>query len=128
MLLADLISSYHYFMITVLMVVGLYGMAVKRNYVKKVIGLTIFQTSIILFYISTAVKSTGGIPILDHHTGHHGVDLAQYSNPLPHVLMLTAIVVGVAILGVAFALVERLYSAFTTLEEDEIESLLEQEG
>jgi len=100
--------------------------------IKKLIGLSIFQTAIILFYISLGVKSGSTIPIVDHHApvaahdsaGHgdgHGKTMAsQYANPLPHVLMLTAIVVGVATLGVGLAVAQSIFKSFGTLEENEI--------
>jgi multicomponent Na+:H+ antiporter subunit C len=93
----------------------------KRNLVKKLIGLNIFQTAIILFYVSTGVKRGGAIPILDKYTAlKYGVDPATIVNPLPHVLMLTAIVVGVSVTGVALAMLLRIYREYGTLEEDEI--------
>jgi multicomponent Na+:H+ antiporter subunit C len=93
----------------------------KRNLVKKLIGLNIFQTAIILFYVSTGVKRGGGIPIVDKQTAlTQGIDPATVLNPLPHVLMLTAIVVGVSVTGVALAVLLRIYREYGTLEEDEI--------
>lgn len=110
-----------------LMMIGLYAMIAKRNLVKKIIGMNIFQTSIILFYISTAYKTGASIPIIaagGGHGGHGAVSAADYINPLPHVLMLTAIVVSVATLGVALALAIRVYKRYNTLEEDEITAQL----
>lgn len=103
--------------------VGLYGAIAKVNLVKKLIGLTIFQTAIILFYVSIGVKRGANIPILDlGHDSHHLPEIlaSDYINPLPHVLMLTAIVVGVATVGVALAVIQRLYAEYGTVEEDEI--------
>jgi multicomponent Na+:H+ antiporter subunit C len=104
------------------MVIGLYAMIVKNNLVKKIIGMNILQTAIILFYISTSAKKDATIPIIMH--GHHGethtVHAVDFINPLPHVLMLTAIVVSVATLGVALALAVQVYRQYDTLEEDEI--------
>jgi len=106
------------------MFIGLYGMIIKNNLIKKIIGMSIFQSAIILFYISTAVKLKGGIPILKtggHGSfGHNPINIAEYMNPIPHVLMLTAIVVSVATLGVALALAIKIYRNYETLEEDEI--------
>jgi len=106
------------------MMIGFYAMMAKRNLVKKIIGMNIFQSAIILFYISTSVKRGATIPILEHahggHGAHHAVDVMQYANPLPHVLMLTAIVVMVATLGVAVAVCIMIYRRYGTLEEDEI--------
>ena len=120
-----IISHYNYWMYIGLMMVGFYAMMVKRNLVKKIIGMNIFQSAIILFYISTSVKKGASVPILEHaHEGHGAVapavDVMQYANPLPHVLMLTAIVVMVATLGVALAVVIMIYKRYHTLEEDEI--------
>ena len=113
-----------------LMMIGLYAMIAKRNFVKKIIGMNIFQTSVILFYISTAYKRGASIPIIAGGGGHgaHGaVHAADYINPLPHVLMLTAIVVSVATLGVALALAIRVYKEYGSLEEDEINRQLRME-
>jgi multicomponent Na+:H+ antiporter subunit C len=118
------VSHYNYWAYVALMMIGFYGMMAKRNLIKKIIGMNIFQSAIILFYISTSVKKGGvNVPILEHaHEGHGavGVDVMQYANPLPHVLMLTAIVVMVATLGVALAVAIMIYRRYGTLEEDEI--------
>jgi multicomponent Na+:H+ antiporter subunit C len=113
-----IIGKYNYWMYILLMMIGFYAMIGKRNLVKKVVGMNIFQTSIILFFISTAAKRGGTIPIAEHSS--HGVQASQYINPLPHVLMLTAIVVMVSTFGVAMALVLMIYRRYQTLEEDEI--------
>jgi multicomponent Na+:H+ antiporter subunit C len=119
-----IVSYYNYWMFIVLMMIGFYAMMAKRNLIKKIIGMNIFQSAIILFYISTSVKKGATVPILEHaHDGHgasHAVDVMQYANPLPHVLMLTAIVVMVATLGVALAVAIMIYRRYDTLEEDEI--------
>ena len=88
-------------------------------------GLAIFQTAIILFYVSIGVKDGATIPVLPHHSEEQvlpDVDSFAdgFANPVPHVLMLTAIVVGVATLGVALALCQMLYKEFGTIEEDEL--------
>ena len=118
------VAHYNYWAYVALMMIGFYGMMAKRNLIKKIIGMNIFQSAIILFYISTSVKKGGvTVPILEHaHEGHgaHGVDVMQYANPLPHVLMLTAIVVMVATLGVALAVAIMIYRRYGTVEEDEI--------
>ncbi len=125
-LIGLLISKYNYWAFIVLMMLGLYGMIVKNNLVKKIIGMNIFQTAIILFYVSIGAKMNATIPIIEH--AHHGeavtIKAADYINPLPHVLMLTAIVVSVATLGVALALAIRVYRQYGTLEENEIQSQL----
>ena len=118
-----IVGHYNYWMYVGLMMIGFYAMMAKRNLIKKIIGMNIFQSAIILFYISTSVKKGNvTIPILEHHGGHgsHAVDVMQYANPLPHVLMLTAIVVMVATLGVAVAVAILIYRRYQTLEEDEI--------
>ncbi len=98
-----------------------YAMIGKRNLVKKLLGMNIFQTAIILFFVSTGVKRGAGIPILDkYEVLKHGVDPSGVVNPLPHVLMLTAIVVSVSITGVALAILQRIHREYGTLEEDEI--------
>jgi multicomponent Na+:H+ antiporter subunit C len=114
----------------ILMLVGLYAMIAKNNLIKKIIGMNIFQTSIILFYISTAFKKGASIPIIAHGHGneHHAVHAADYINPLPHVLMLTAIVVSVATLGVALALAVKVYKRYGSLEEDEISAQIAMEA
>jgi len=119
-----IVGHYNYWMYIGLMMIGFYAMMAKRNLVKKIIGMNIFQSAIIFFYISTSVKRGGvTVPILEHaHGGQgaHAVDVTQYANPLPHVLMLTAIVVMVATLGVALAVAIMIYRKYDTLEEDEI--------
>jgi multicomponent Na+:H+ antiporter subunit C len=119
-----LVDYYNYWMFIGLMAIGFYAMMVKRNLVKKIIGMNIFQSAIVFFYISTSVKrGSVTVPILEHSAGHdagHGIDIMHYANPLPHVLMLTAIVVMVATLGVAVAVTIMIYRRHSTLEEDEI--------
>ncbi len=122
-LLSIIVAKYNYWLYIVLMMIGLYAMIAKNNLVKKLVGMNIFQTSIILFYVSMGCKTGGAtIPILQHGAdlGHHAVDPAHYVNPLPHVLMLTAIVVSVSTFGVAVALAIKVYQRHKTLEEDEI--------
>lgn len=117
-----IISKYNYWIYIVLMMIGFYGMIGKKNLIKKVIGMNIFQTAIILFFISTAAKRGGTLPIIEHAHGYgaHTIQAASYVNPLPHVLMLTAIVVMVSTLGVALAIVIAIYKRYNTLEEEEI--------
>lgn len=114
-------AKYNYWVYIILMMIGLYAMIAKNNLVKKIIGMSIFQTSIILFYVSTSFKTGKTIPIIElGHDAHAAVHAIDYINPLPHVLMLTAIVVSVATLGVALALATKVYQQYGTLEEDEI--------
>jgi len=117
-----ILSKYNYWMYILLMMIGFYAMIGKRNLMKKLVGMNIFQTSIILFFVSTGAKGGATIPIIEHgHEGaSHALQAAHYVNPLPHVLMLTAIVVMVSTFGVALALIILLYRRYHTLEEDEI--------
>ena len=118
-----IVTEYNYLGFIILMLIGLYAMIVKNNLVKKIIGMNIFQTAIIFFFISAASKRGATIPIIEHGHGHgadHAVHAVDYMNPLPHVLMLTAIVVSVATLGVALALAVKVYNRYNTLEEDDI--------
>ena len=129
-LLVFIISKYNYWAALILMLIGLYGMISKNNLLKKIISMSIFQSAIILFYISISAKKDATIPIIEHgHNGHDAghavIDVASYVNPLPHVLMLTAIVVGVATLGVALALIQKINQVHNTIEEDEILRSLE---
>lgn len=122
-LLVFIISRINYFVYIILILLGMYGIFMKKNYMKKIIGLNILQTAIILFFISIGAKRDATIPILELHNDHGthaGVQAVHYINPLPHVLMLTAIVVAVATLGVALAMVIKIYRDFGTMEEDKI--------
>ncbi len=112
---------YHYWVVIVLMMAGLYVVIAKGNLIKKVIGLNIFQVSVIMFYISMGKVRGGTAPIFAE-----GIEV--YSNPLPHVLMLTAIVVGVATTALALALIVRIHEAYGTIEEDEIREQEEGQG
>ena len=119
--LQEIVAKYNYWIYVVLMMIGFYAMIGKRNLVKKLLGMNIFQTAIILLFVSSGVKRGGGIPIVDKYQAlSHGIDASQVVNPLPHVLMLTAIVVSVSVTGVALAILQRIYRQYGTLEEDEI--------
>jgi multicomponent Na+:H+ antiporter subunit C len=124
-----IISHYNYWIYILLMMIGLYAMLAKNNLIKKVIGMSIFQTAIIVFYVSTGAKDHATIPIIAHGHGHGtveaAIDVAHYANPLPHVLMLTAIVVSVGTLGVALAICLGIYRRYNSLEEDEIQEQLQ---
>lgn len=109
-----------YWLIIVVMMFGLYVVMSRNNLIKKVIGLNIFQVGVIMFYVALGKVEGGTAPIF-----LPGDETVAYSNPVPHVLMLTAIVVGIATTSLALALVVRLYEAYGTLEEDEIR---QQEG
>ena len=120
-ILSEIIAKYNYWIYVVLMMIGFYAMIGKNNLVKKLLGMNIFQTAIILMFISSGVKKGGLIPVLDKQAAlEHGVNSALINNPVPHVLMLTAIVVSVSVTGVALALMQRIYRRYGTLEEDEI--------
>ena len=124
-----LVSRINWWVYILLMMIGLYGITIKKNFMKKVIGLSILQTAVILFFVSIGAKKYATIPIIEHahDTGHSAVQAVNFINPLPHVLMLTAIVVAVATLGVALALVIKIYRHYNTLEEDEILTQLKDE-
>ena len=105
---------YNDWVVVVLMMVGFYIVIAHGNLIKKIVGLTIFQTSVFIFYISMANVEGGTAPILAE-------GISQYSNPLPHVLILTAIVVGIATTALALALAVRIKEAYGSIEEEEIQ-------
>ena len=106
-------ESFNYWISIFLMMAGFYSIMTHGNFVKKLMGLSIFQVSVLLLYTSMGKVKDAAAPIM--------VDgVAQYVNPVPHVLMLTAIVVGVAVMAVGLALVVRVKEAYGTIEEDEI--------
>ena len=104
---------YDYWIVIALMMAGLYIVIARRNLIKQMVGLGIFQASVFIFYIAMGKVEGGTAPIIVE-----GVE--RYSNPLPHVLILTAIVVGVATLAVGLSLIVRINEAYSTIEEDEI--------
>jgi len=105
---------FNYWIVVVLMMIGFYVVIAQGNLVKKIFGLNIFQVSVFVLYISMSKVDGGTAPILDPH-------YQVYTNPLPHVLILTAIVVGVATMALGLALVVRIRDAYGTIEEEEIE-------
>jgi multicomponent Na+:H+ antiporter subunit C len=117
-LLSHITTHWNYLAVITLMMIGLYIAISRGNLVKKVMGMNVFQASVILFYVSMGKVSGGTAPILIE-----GRTDIVYSNPVPHVLMLTAIVVGVASTAVGLALVVRIKEAYETVEEDEIVAL-----
>lgn len=147
-MLQFVVGHYGYWFIFILLTIGLFGMLIKKNLVKKLIGMSIFQTAVIIFFVASASKWGGTVPVLDpqigvqpahtqtqtvethepgksepsshEHSTDFKVDSSKYINPLPHTLMLTAIVVGVATTGVAFALIIIIFRRFKTLEEDKL--------
>lgn len=112
------LGHYAYWFTITLLAIGLYGMLMKKNLVKKTIGLSIFQMGVILYFVSVATKWEATVPVkID---GLPVEEVANYMNPLPHTLMLTAIVVGVATLGVALTLLISIYKRYNTLNEQEL--------
>jgi multicomponent Na+:H+ antiporter subunit C len=120
MIIEEFLAKYNYWVAIILILIGFYAMISKDNLIKKVIGLSIFQTAIFLFYISLAdigPLPRGTAPIVSEEIIHMGY---VYVNPLPHVLILTAIVVAVATTAVALGLIIRMYEEYGTIEESEI--------
>ena len=109
----ELVAKWNYLAVVALMLTGLFIVMSRQNLVKKIIGLTLFQTAVFLFYISLAKIEGGTAPIIVE-------GVALYSNPLPHVLILTAIVVAVGTTALGLALALRINDAFGTIEEDRI--------
>lgn len=109
----DIFGLYNYWIFIFLMMTGFYMVIVSRNLVKKIVGLNVFQTSVFLLYISMGKIKGATAPIV-HDT------ITTYSNPVPHVLILTAIVVGVATTALGLALVVRIYSAYGSVDEEVI--------
>ncbi len=116
-----ILGHVNYWLFVVLMMTGLYIVIAKGNLVKKIVGLNIFQVSVFMFYISVGKISGGTAPIfpLDMKIDPK----VAYSNPLPHVLILTAIVVGIATTSLGLALIVRIREAYSTIEEDHIEEI-----
>jgi multicomponent Na+:H+ antiporter subunit C len=111
--LEHFVSHFNYWAAIIIMMIGLYIVISHTNLIKKIAGLNIFQTAVFLLYISLGVVAGGTAPIVAD-------GFSVYSNPLPHVLMLTAIVVGVATTALAFALIVRIKEAYDSVEEDDI--------
>ena len=112
-MLAAIPDHYNYWLIIFLMMIGLYIVVSRGNLIKKIVGLNIFQTSVFLLYITIGKVNYGTAPIL---TGQP----ETFSNPLPHVLILTAIVVGIATTALGLALVVRIRESYGTIEDEEI--------
>ncbi|WP_347829271.1 cation:proton antiporter subunit C [uncultured Planktomarina sp.] len=113
-----ILGHLNYWLFTILMMTGLYIVISKGNLVKKIVGLNIFQTSVFMFYISMGKISGGTAPIFPLD-GNYDPEIA-YSNPLPHVLILTAIVVGIATTSLGLALIIRIREEYHSIEETEI--------
>ena len=107
-----------YWLFIILMMTGFYIVVSRGNLIKKIIGLNLFQTSVFLFYISIGKVSGGTAPILPMKLKVD--DFSVYSNPLPHVLILTAIVVGVATTALGLALIIRIKEAYNSIEEHDL--------
>lgn len=119
-LLTSIAEHYNYWAVIFLMVGGLYIVVAKSNMIKTLIGMALFQTSVYLLYLSPGKILGGTPPILDDK-------FEAYANPLPHVLILTAIVVGVATLAMGLALIVRINEAYGSIEEDEVIALVDRE-
>jgi multicomponent Na+:H+ antiporter subunit C len=113
-MITSAMGIWNYWIVFILMMIGLFIVIGRKNLLKKIIGLTIFQTSVFLLYITFGKITGGTAPILTE------ISSTIYSNPLPHVLILTAIVVGVATTALALALVVRINSIYGSIEEDDI--------
>ena len=109
-----LMDLFNHWVVITLMMSGLYIVSAQGDLIKKIVGLAVFQTSVFIFYISMAKVEGGTAPILAD-------GITQYSNPLPHVLILTAIVVGIATTALGLSLVVRIKEAYGSIEEDEIQ-------
>ena len=124
-LFVKIVAKYNYWISVILMLIGFYAIIAKDNLIKKIIGLNIFQTAIFLFFISLGAIKGGTAPIVSEEIVSKGY---VYVNPLPHVLILTAIVVAVATTAVALSLIIRINEEYGTIEESEIfEKLKESE-
>ena len=117
--MSEIAAHWNYYLVIILMMLGFYAVIARGNMVKKMVGLNIFQTSVFMLYISVGKIDGGTAPILT------GDPASVYSNPLPHVLILTAIVVGVATTAVGYALIIRIYEAYGTIEDDEVAVLID---
>lgn len=114
--LLEFVKGYYaYIFLIILICIGMYGMMMKENLMKKILGMSVVQTAVILFWVFSAYKEGATVPVLDPNLPTHHPE--NYINPLPHTLMLTAIVVAVVTLGVAFALIVAIYKRYNTLDE-----------
>lgn len=113
--LLELLGYFNYWVFAIVLIIGLYTVIAKKNLVKKLIGLSIFQSAVFLMYITMDKLEGGTAPIIQK-----GMEDQIYSNPLPQVLILTAIVVSVSTLALGLAIVVRIFETYRTIEEDEI--------
>ena len=109
----EVLGHFNYWVVVVLMMIGFYALIARGNLIKKIVGLNIFQASVFLLFITLGKVTGGSTPIIAE-------GITVYSNPLPHVLILTAIVVGVATTALGLALVVRIHESYGTIEENEI--------
>ena len=113
-----ILGHLNYWLFIILMMIGFYIVVARGNYIKKIVGLNVFQVSVFMFYISISKVEGGTAPIFP--VGLNIDPNVVYSNPLPHVLILTAIVVGIATTSLGLALIVRIREEYGTIEEDEI--------
>ena len=118
----ELLGLYNYWVFAVLLMTGFYAVIAKNNLIKKLIGMFIFQSAVFLLYITMDKVEGGTAPIIDLTNPDQ-----IYSNPLPQVLILTAIVVGISTTAVGLAIVVRIKEAYGTIEEDEIQNIDERD-
>ena len=121
----DVLATRHaYVAFALLLCIGLYMMIANPNLVKKIIGLNLFQTAIFLLFVASAYVRGGAIPIVAEGAGETGT----FVSPLPHVIVLTAIVVGVSLTAVGLALCIRIYDEYGTLRTDTLRELMHEDG
>lgn len=116
--MSEFLDIGNYWAVAALLLIGIHGMLARPNLMRKLMAMNIFQAAVIIFYLSLAEKTGAATPVLAH--GVLNPAAADYINPLPHALMLTAIVVSVATTGVALALLVSIYRRYGTLEEPEL--------
>lgn len=121
-LLEVLTTRYAYATFAILLSIGLYMMIASPNLVKKVVGLNLFQSAIFLFFIASAYVEGASVPVVPSEGGAVGA----YASPLPQVIVLTAIVVGVSLTAVALALIVRLYAEYGTLDESTLREVIDE--
>jgi multicomponent Na+:H+ antiporter subunit C len=114
----EFLGLYHYWVFVVLLMIGFYAVVAKLNLIKKLIGLSIFQSAVFLLYITMSKVSGGTAPIFSEH-----VSDVLYSNPLPQVLILTAIVVGISTMALGLGIVVRIKEEYGSIEEHEIQEI-----
>ena len=114
----ELFGLYHYWVFAMLLMIGFYALIIKRNLIKKLLGLSIFQASVFLLYITMGKIEGGTAPIFQE-----GIGEQLYSNPLPQVLILTAIVVGISTTALGLGIVVRIKEEYDTVEEHQIQEI-----